>query len=117
MRRSARIPALAAAATTALLAMLLSSFRLDHESGESRDFLQLPWPILEGNGRPFDKALAGALTTQQAYFVRDLLQMPKEDENEIDRRNDKETVEIEVDGRRCVLPVSGIRKAHLAPDA
>ena len=80
------------------LPMLLSSFRLDHESGESRDFLQLPWPILEGNGRPFDKALAGALTTQQAYFVRDLLQMPKEDENEIDRRNDKETVEIEVIG-------------------
>lgn len=28
-----------------------------------------------------------------------------------------ETIEIEVDGRRCVLPVAGIRKAHLAPDA
>ena len=72
--------------------MLVSSFRLDHESGETRDFVDLPWPILEGNGRPFDKAMAGALTTQQAYFVRDLLQMPKEDENEIDRRNDRETV-------------------------
>jgi hypothetical protein len=78
--------------------MLLSSFRLDHVSGEGRDFVNLPWPILEGNGRPFDKALAGALTTSQAYFVRDLLQMPKEDENEIDRRNDEETVAIEVIG-------------------
>lgn len=73
--------------------LLISSFRLDHASGEVRDFIDLPWPILEGNGRPFDKALAGALTTQQAYFVRDLLQIPKEDENEIDKRNDKETVE------------------------
>jgi hypothetical protein len=78
--------------------MLVSSFRLDHESGETRDFVDLPWPILEGNGRPFDKAMAGALTTQQAYFVRDLLQMPKEDENEIDRRNDRETVDVEVIG-------------------
>jgi len=75
------------------LPMLVSTFRLDHESGEVRDFANLPWPILEGNGRPFDKALAGALTTQQAYFVRDLLQIPKEDENEVDKRNDKETVE------------------------
>ncbi len=28
-----------------------------------------------------------------------------------------ETIEVEVDGRRCVLPVIGIRKAHLAPEA
>jgi ribosome maturation factor RimP len=27
-----------------------------------------------------------------------------------------ETVEIEVDGRRHVLPIAGIRKAHLAPE-
>jgi ribosome maturation factor RimP len=27
-----------------------------------------------------------------------------------------DTVEIEVDGRRWTLPISGIRKAHLAPD-
>ena len=26
-----------------------------------------------------------------------------------------ETIEVEVDGRRCVLPIAGIRKAHLAP--
>lgn len=29
---------------------------------------------------------------------------------------DAATVEVEVDGRRWALPVSGIRKAHLAPD-
>ena len=28
---------------------------------------------------------------------------------------DGETVEVEVDGRRRVLPIAGIRKAHLAP--
>lgn len=29
---------------------------------------------------------------------------------------DSETVEVEVDGRRRVLPIAGIRKAHLAPN-
>jgi ribosome maturation factor RimP len=27
-----------------------------------------------------------------------------------------ETIEVEVDGKRWTLPISGIRKAHLAPD-
>jgi ribosome maturation factor RimP len=27
------------------------------------------------------------------------------------------TIEVEVDGRRFVLPIDGIRKAHLAPQA
>jgi ribosome maturation factor RimP len=30
---------------------------------------------------------------------------------------DATTIEVEVDGQRHVLPVSGIRKAHLAPQA
>jgi ribosome maturation factor RimP len=29
---------------------------------------------------------------------------------------DGDTIEVEVDGRRHVLPIAGIRKAHLAPD-
>jgi ribosome maturation factor RimP len=29
---------------------------------------------------------------------------------------DERSVEIEVDGRRCSLPIAGIRKAHLAPE-
>ncbi len=28
-----------------------------------------------------------------------------------------ETIEVEVDGRRYALPITGIRKAHLAPEA
>ena len=28
-----------------------------------------------------------------------------------------ETVEVDVDGKRWTLPLSGIRKAHLAPQA
>jgi ribosome maturation factor RimP len=28
----------------------------------------------------------------------------------------RDTIEVDVDGRRWALPVSGIRKAHLAPD-
>ncbi len=30
---------------------------------------------------------------------------------------DERCVEIEVDGRRCSLPIAGIRRAHLAPEA
>jgi ribosome maturation factor RimP len=30
---------------------------------------------------------------------------------------DADTLEVEVDGKRWTLPISGIRKAHLAPDA
>ena len=49
----------------------------------------IPWPVIEDKGRPFDKALAGALTTSQSYVLRDLLLIPREDEAEVDRRDDR----------------------------
>ena len=69
--------------------MLLSDFRLLHYSGESFSFNDLSWPIIEGDKRPLDKAVAGALTTSLAYFLRDLLLVPKEDEAQMDKRNDE----------------------------
>lgn len=70
--------------------MLLSVYTLSHESGAHMRCQPSgqPWPIIEGNGRPLDKALAGALTTSMAYALRDLLLIPKEDEAEVDRRDD-----------------------------
>lgn len=70
--------------------MLLSVYTLSHDSGAHMQCQPSgqPWPIIEGNGRPLDKALAGALTTSMAYALRDLLLIPKEDEAEVDRRDD-----------------------------
>lgn len=68
--------------------LVLCDYTLTHVSGEQMQFAGLPWPMIEQNGRPLDKALAGALTTSLAYFLRDLLMIPKVDGEEIDRRDD-----------------------------
>jgi hypothetical protein len=65
-------------------------FVLLFRSGESMEFANLCWPVIEGDKRPADKALAGALTTSFAYFLRDLLLIPKQDDAEMDKRNDEE---------------------------
>lgn len=48
----------------------------------------VPFPVIEDKGRPLDKALAGALTSSLAYFLRDLLLIPKDDADQMDRRDD-----------------------------
>lgn len=56
------------------------------ESGQSHEEI-VCWPVVPGNGRPWDKALAGALTTGLSYFLRGLLLIPRPDE-EVDTRDD-----------------------------
>ena len=51
---------------------------LMHESGESIP-LEMVWPIVPDKGRPLDKAAASADTTSLAYFLRNLLNMPRAD--------------------------------------
>lgn len=46
-----------------------------------------PFPVVDGRGKPPDKAVATALTSCLAYWLRDLLLIPRCDE-EMDRRND-----------------------------
>lgn len=47
------------------------------------------WPVIPDKGRPIDKAFAGALTSSLAYYLRDLLLVPRADEDEsMDRRDD-----------------------------
>lgn len=72
--------------------LVLCDYTLLHSSGERMDFAGLPWPVIEQNGRPLDKALAGALTTSLSYFLRDLLLIPKVDGEEVDRRDDSQHV-------------------------
>ena len=68
--------------------MVACEYQLIHASGEMLAFVDVPWFVIEMNGRPIDKALAGALTTSMSYFLRDLLLVPKCDEQEIDKRDD-----------------------------
>jgi hypothetical protein len=58
-------------------------------TGDTLTDADVPWAIIAEKGRPLDKALAGALTTSLSYWLRDLLLLPREEEADMDRRNDK----------------------------
>jgi len=71
--------------------MLDVAYLLAHSSGESM-IVSRSWPIVVGNGRPLDKALAGASTTCLAYTLRDILLLPRGDsEADPDQRDDRDT--------------------------
>lgn len=55
---------------------------LVHSSGESLE-IESATPIMPGNGRPMDKALATAKTYDLAYTLRTLLLLPRLDPREI----------------------------------
>lgn len=66
-----------------------STFVLAHPSSSEKLSYSIPWIVVVEKGRPIDKALAGALTTSLGYFLRDLLLLPREDEDaSMDRRDD-----------------------------
>lgn len=69
-----------------------STFALVHSSGGSVEFSSM-WIASPGKGRPDDKAMAGALTTGLAYWLRDLLLIPRKDDDEADRRDDRQHVQ------------------------
>lgn len=65
-----------------------ATFTLVHESGAERH-MDATLPAYEVKGRPFDKAVAGALTYLEGYFIRGLLCLPRVDEKEeVDQRDD-----------------------------
>lgn len=66
-----------------------SHFQLEHMSGEARQY-HFDLPAVPGSGRPLDKAILGCMTTSTGYLLRDILQIPREDENEVSRRDDRE---------------------------
>lgn len=70
---------------------LTSHMQVIHpDSGQTLEEV-IPWPIIPAQGRPFDKAVASALTTSQSYWLRDLLQIPRTDpEIEMDKRDDRD---------------------------
>lgn len=61
---------------------------LSHSSGEYVPLTIRGWPVVPERGRPLDKAFAVALTTSLSYLLRDLLQMPRGDDADMNKRDD-----------------------------
>lgn len=61
--------------------MLVSNFVLSHAPSNEKHESQSVWFIQPEKGRPIDKALAGALTSSMGYYLRDLLQVPRQEED------------------------------------
>lgn len=66
-----------------------SAFVVSHPTGARMQHTGV-WYGEPGKGRPMDKALAGALTTSLAYWLRDLLLIPRKDDDEPDERDDRD---------------------------
>ncbi len=64
---------------------------LSHSSGEYLPLEIRGWPVIPDKGRPADKAFASALTSSLAYLLRDLLQMPRGTDNDMDGRDDRQS--------------------------
>lgn len=69
-------------------AVLLSTFIVASKCGQAMVHDQ-SFPVVPGNGRPMDKAVAAAMTTSMSYFLRDLLMIPRVDGEEVDVRDDR----------------------------
>lgn len=68
--------------------VIRSTFVVAHPASGGTISDETMWPIVPEKGRPFDKAVAGALTSSLNYFLRDLLQVPREEET-MDSRDDR----------------------------
>ena len=71
--------------------VLCSTYQITGDPSFSAPFVRR-FPLVPGKGRPLDKSLAVALTTDLAYTLRDLLLIPRIGVDEsIDARNDAES--------------------------
>ena len=97
--------------------LLTSQFILSHGASGEQATDETMWIVVPEKGRPLDKALAGALTSSLGYYLRDLLLVPREDETEMDRRDDR-TYEPRKSTPAPARPAPGPRQtAQEAPQA
>ena len=66
------------------------TFYVIHAESGQHVMHDVVFPAVVGKGRPDDKAVAGALTSGLSYYMRDLLLIPRVDESEMDRRDDRD---------------------------
>jgi hypothetical protein len=69
--------------------IVYSTFVVTHGSTGESITDEIAWVCVPEKGRPIDKSLAGCLTSSLNYWLRDLLLVPREDESEMDRRDDR----------------------------
>lgn len=69
--------------------ILISTMVVAHPESGATLSDEIVWAIVPEKGRPYDKAMAGALTSSLNYWLRDLLMVPREDET-MDSRDDRE---------------------------
>lgn len=67
---------------------MLCRYRLWHSATGTWMEVEHHMPAVPEKGRPHDKAVCGAMTVSLSYALRGLLLIPREDENEPDKRND-----------------------------
>ena len=86
--------------------ILRRTIRITHRLGayEDREFC---WPIVPEKGRPYDKAFASADTTGLAYFLRDLLLMPRVDEGDNMDHNSRDRTRNEPEAGVSPVPKPG----------
>jgi hypothetical protein len=65
-----------------------SQFVLTHPASGESITDEVAWVAVPRGQQPIDKAMAGALTASLGYALRDLLLVPREDENEMDKQDD-----------------------------
>lgn len=63
-------------------------YRLTHAASGASLTVAHAMPAVPERGRPHDKAVCGAMTVSLSYALRGLLLIPREDENEPDKRDD-----------------------------
>jgi hypothetical protein len=68
--------------------LVKSQFILTHAPTGESVADEVAWVAVPRGQQPIDKAVAGALTASLGYYLRDLLLVPREDENEMDKRDD-----------------------------
>jgi hypothetical protein len=68
--------------------VITSQFILSHPASGEAVTDEAAWVAVPRGQQPIDKAMAGALTASMGYYLRDLLLVPREDENEMDRQDD-----------------------------
>jgi hypothetical protein len=68
--------------------LVTSQFILTHAGTGESVTDEVAWVAVPRGQQPIDKAMAGALTASMGYYLRDLLLVPREDENEMDRQDD-----------------------------
>ena len=69
--------------------LIESVFNLTHGATKEVTEYTSSWPVIEKKGTPLDKAYAAGLTSSLAYKIRDVLLIPKTNEDDsMDRRDD-----------------------------